>query len=139
MDLQKIMDRSKWCAQPLHLCKIADDGSIRKGKLVKYDFVRIPLNPQGTTTRRLEGIFRDHSRYRCKDGEKPCIRGNPQQCDYLYERNDELTECQASLNDGECVHILCANRNPGPGGMRDLPKICPLPWHRYDRALEDEQ
>ncbi len=82
MDLQKIMDRNKWCSQPMHLCKIAADGSARKGKLVEYDLPK-PKKPFKPT-----GIFLDHSCYRCKDGEKACIRGNPHQCDYPHARND---------------------------------------------------
>jgi hypothetical protein len=44
-----------------------------------------------------------------------------------------LMECQASIRDGECVHPRCPN-----GGMQDIPKACPLPWLRLERAREDE-
>jgi hypothetical protein len=48
-------------------------------------------------------------------------------------RNADLTECQASLRDGECIHTKCPN-----DGMRDIPQSCPLPWLRMRRYLEDE-
>ncbi len=44
-----------------------------------------------------------------------------------------LDECQASIRDGECVHRRCPN-----GGSRDVPRSCPLPWHRLDRSREEE-
>ncbi len=44
-----------------------------------------------------------------------------------------LDECQASVSDGECIHQRCPN-----GGSHDIPRSCPLPWHRYNRALEEE-
>lgn len=34
------------------------------------------------------GIFQDHNCYRCKNGEKPCVVGNPRQCEYPHARND---------------------------------------------------
>lgn len=34
------------------------------------------------------GIFRDHNCYRCKDGTQPCVKGNPNQCEYPHARND---------------------------------------------------
>jgi hypothetical protein len=34
------------------------------------------------------GIFRDHTCYRCKDGERPCVRGNPGNCSFPHARND---------------------------------------------------
>ena len=105
LNLQKIIDRDKFCMFALHLRHIKHGGSSQRGKLVECN---------------LSVSSRD-------------VKTSEEQ--YL----DVLTECQASISDGECVHILCANRNPGPGGMRDLPKTCPLPWHRYDRALADEQ
>lgn len=33
-------------------------------------------------------IFRNHNCYRCKDGEKSCVKGNPRNCDFLHARND---------------------------------------------------
>lgn len=45
-----------------------------------------------------------------------------------------LTECQASMFDGECVSRECPVRSPGGiGGLVDLG--CPLPW---DRNRESE-
>jgi hypothetical protein len=34
------------------------------------------------------GIFRDHSCWKCLDGKKACVAGNPRQCDYPHARND---------------------------------------------------
>ena len=36
MDLQKIMDRDKWCMFPLHLRHTKSNGSSQKGKLVEW-------------------------------------------------------------------------------------------------------
>lgn len=33
-------------------------------------------------------MFRHHNCYRCKDGEKPCVRGNQSRCEYPHARND---------------------------------------------------
>jgi hypothetical protein len=35
-----------------------------------------------------EGIFRHHNCARCRSGEKPCVRGNPAQCEWPHARND---------------------------------------------------
>ena len=37
-----------------------------------------------------EGIFRDHSCWKCNDGAKPCIRkdGHSHLCEYPHARND---------------------------------------------------
>jgi len=34
------------------------------------------------------GIFRDHNCSYCKNGEKPCVQGNPLQCEFPMARND---------------------------------------------------
>ena len=34
------------------------------------------------------GMFRDHSCWKCLDGKKPCVVGNPHQCEYPHARND---------------------------------------------------
>lgn len=34
------------------------------------------------------GIFRDHNCSRCNDGQKPCVAGNANQCEYPHARND---------------------------------------------------
>jgi hypothetical protein len=61
--------------------------------------------------------------------------------EWLKEQIDlaarELTECQASMFDGECVHPRC------PADWKSIkegadPSIqCPLPWHR-SRDGEDD-
>ncbi len=43
-----------------------------------------PRDPDPTR----EGIFRSHNCSRCRHGEKPCVRGNPRQCEWLHARND---------------------------------------------------
>lgn len=36
-----------------------------------------------------QGVFQTHNCYRCKDGERPCVRGgNPRRCEFLHARND---------------------------------------------------
>jgi hypothetical protein len=32
--------------------------------------------------------FDYHNCYRCRDGEKPCVHGNPSGCEFLHARND---------------------------------------------------
>lgn len=34
------------------------------------------------------GIFRDHNCWKCGNGEKPCVIGNPSQCGFPHARND---------------------------------------------------
>lgn len=35
------------------------------------------------------GIFRDHSCWKCSDGQRPCVaRGGPNNCEYPHARND---------------------------------------------------
>ena len=34
------------------------------------------------------GMFRDHSCWKCLDGKKSCVVGNPRQCEYPHARND---------------------------------------------------
>ena len=34
------------------------------------------------------GMFRDHSCWKCMDGKKACVAGNPRQCEYPHARND---------------------------------------------------
>lgn len=36
----------------------------------------------------VSGMFRDHSCWKCLDGKKSCIVGNPRQCEYPHARND---------------------------------------------------
>lgn len=35
-----------------------------------------------------DGIFRDHNCWRCDNGTKPCVIGNPHKCEYPHARND---------------------------------------------------
>jgi hypothetical protein len=35
-----------------------------------------------------EGVFRDHNCWKCNDGQKPCVTGNPRSCGNLHARND---------------------------------------------------
>lgn len=34
------------------------------------------------------GIFALHNCWKCNDGKRPCVNGNPAQCDYPRARND---------------------------------------------------
>lgn len=34
------------------------------------------------------GMFRDHSCWKCLDGKKSCVAGDPRRCDYPHARND---------------------------------------------------
>ena len=34
------------------------------------------------------GIFRDHHCWACKDGERPCVNGSPNRCEYPHARNE---------------------------------------------------
>jgi hypothetical protein len=34
------------------------------------------------------GVFVLHRCWKCNDGERPCVAGNPRQCEYLHARND---------------------------------------------------
>jgi hypothetical protein len=35
-----------------------------------------------------DGIFRNHNCHRCRDGQRPCVRGSPRQCEWPHARND---------------------------------------------------
>lgn len=35
-----------------------------------------------------DGMFRDHRCWRCQDGDKPCVAGNPRRCEFPHARND---------------------------------------------------
>lgn len=43
-----------------------------------------PRDPHPTR----EGMFRLHNCARCGSGKRPCVRGNPRQCEYPHARND---------------------------------------------------
>ena len=47
----------------------------------------VHLDPRDPDPTR-EGIFRDHNCARCGSGAKPCVNGNPLQCEYPHARND---------------------------------------------------
>lgn len=34
------------------------------------------------------GIFATHNCWRCKDGDDPCVQGNPRTCEFPRARND---------------------------------------------------
>ena len=48
---------------------------------------RAPIDPRDPNPNR-EGIFRDHNCWRCQSGAKPCVVGNPRNCENLHARND---------------------------------------------------
>lgn len=50
-------------------------------------YVDPPADPRDPDHRR-EGIFVCHNCARCSDGEKPCVHGNPNQCEFPHARND---------------------------------------------------
>jgi hypothetical protein len=33
-------------------------------------------------------MFRDHNCWKCKDGERACVNGSPNSCEYPHARND---------------------------------------------------
>lgn len=35
-----------------------------------------------------EGIFQYHNCWKCSDGRKPCIKGQPRNCEHPHARND---------------------------------------------------
>jgi uncharacterized Fe-S cluster protein YjdI len=35
-----------------------------------------------------EGIFIYHNCWKCDSGSRPCVRGNPRQCEFPHARND---------------------------------------------------
>ena len=46
-----------------------------------------PIDPRYPDPSR-DGIFRDHNCWKCQSGTKPCVVGNPRQCEYPHARND---------------------------------------------------
>lgn len=63
------------------------DSAIKLGEVygtcTMGEFVELLRNAQPSS-----GMFRDHSCWKCGDGIRPCIAGNPRQCDYPHARND---------------------------------------------------
>ena len=41
-----------------------------------------------TRRAKTSGMFRDHSCWKCSDGLRSCVVGNPRQCEYPHARND---------------------------------------------------
>lgn len=46
-----------------------------------------PIDPRDPDHTR-EGIFVYHNCWKCDDGKKPCVKGNPRRCEYPHARND---------------------------------------------------
>jgi hypothetical protein len=51
------------------------------------DAPKPPLDPRDPDHTR-SGIFVHHNCWKCRNGEKPCIRTNPSYCEYPTARND---------------------------------------------------
>jgi hypothetical protein len=50
-----------------------------------------PEHPLDAALRRAqarEGIFRDHTCWKCKSGTTPCVVSNPNRCQYPWAIND---------------------------------------------------
>lgn len=59
----------------------------RKKRLVYDKAQRTIIDPRDPDHSRT-GMFVLHNCARCDDGKKPCIAGNPRQCEYPHARND---------------------------------------------------
>lgn len=46
-----------------------------------------PVDPRDPDPSR-PGVFRDHNCWKCRDGQKPCVVGNPRNCENPHARND---------------------------------------------------
>lgn len=58
---------------------------LRAKRLAKADAAKLdPRDPDHSR----EGIFVYHDCSRCLDGKRPCVKGNPRQCEYPRARND---------------------------------------------------
>lgn len=49
--------------------------------------IRTPRDPRDPDYSR-PGIFAEHNCWKCKNGTKPCVGGNPHACEYPRARND---------------------------------------------------
>jgi len=59
----------------------------RKSRLVYDKERRTIVDPRDPDYSRI-GMFVLHNCARCDDGKKPCVIGNPSQCEYPHARND---------------------------------------------------
>lgn len=58
---------------------------LRAKRLANADAAKLdPRDPDHSR----EGIFVHHNCARCSDGKRPCVKGNPRQCEYPHARND---------------------------------------------------
>ena len=46
-----------------------------------------PVDPRDPDNSR-SGVFVYHNCWKCQDGAKPCVVGNPRNCENLHARND---------------------------------------------------
>lgn len=53
---------------------------------LRYDAARRTIVRDADPTK--TGMFVLHSCWKCGDGERPCVAGNPCQCEYPHARND---------------------------------------------------
>ena len=63
------------------------DGTVIERVPEPHYAVPMAVDPRDPDPSR-EGIFRDHNCWKCHSGEKPCVVGNPRQCEYPRARND---------------------------------------------------
>lgn len=54
---------------------------------VTFNIPAAPADPRDPDYSRT-GMFVLHNCSRCSDGKKPCVVGNPSQCEYPHARND---------------------------------------------------
>jgi len=60
--------------------------ALRRKARLAYDKSRRTIIDAAEPTK--TGMFVLHSCWKCNDGEKPCVVGNPRQCEYPHARND---------------------------------------------------
>jgi hypothetical protein len=78
-----VRDASELCNPALY-----DKAWDRVRELRDAEPVETPIDPRDPDYSR-QGVFQTHNCYRCKDGERACVRGgNPRQCEFLHARND---------------------------------------------------
>jgi hypothetical protein len=54
----------------------------------QHDPIVTPLTPAQAERLTGQGMFRYHRCWRCQDGAKPCVQGNPRQCEFPRAKND---------------------------------------------------
>lgn len=59
----------------------------RGGYVLHEDAPAASVDPRDPDYSR-PGIFATHNCWKCKDGQKPCVTGNPRGCEYPHARND---------------------------------------------------